>query len=69
MHGKAQTMSQGSSTGSLGVTLQMEDDIFVFHCADPQNEDPVRPDEKQSVLFQFVLLKPGQRGSKSDYIP
>lgn len=47
----------------------MQDDIFVFHSADPQKEDPVRPEEKQGVLFQFVLLKPGQRDSKRDYIP
>lgn len=62
-------MSQGSSTGSSGVTAQMQDDIFVFHSADAQKEDPVRPEEKQGVLFQFVLLKPGQRDSKRDYIP
>lgn len=42
-------MSQGSSTVSLGVTAQ--DEILVLHSADPHNEDPVRPEEKQSVLF------------------
>lgn len=36
----------------------MEDEIFVLHSADPENEDPVRPEEKQGVLSWLVLLKP-----------
>lgn len=44
-------MSQGSSTVLSGITAQMEHEIFVFHSADPQSADPVRPQEKQGVLF------------------
>lgn len=44
-------MSQGSSTALSGITTQMEDEMFVFHSADPQSEDPARPEEKQGVHY------------------
>lgn len=36
---------------SLGISTQMEDEIFVLHSAGPQNEDPVTAEKKAKCPF------------------